>query len=100
VLYRQISNKRKQRIEEMWAAHLIENAHEYAITAKYRKTPMPKDLIGCLRECRDAFELLRYAYEDPEKQMFYLGSLPEILRQAILEFNPEWPIRGQVGATG
>lgn len=91
VLYRQISNKRKRRIEELWAAHVNENSRDYDL-APYRKTPMPKDLIGCLRECRDAFQLLRYAYEDPDKQLFYLGELPEILRRAILEFNPDWPV--------
>src|SRR5262245_45894505 len=42
VLYRQISNKRKRRIEELWAAHLVENARHYAMKAPDRMTPMPK----------------------------------------------------------
>src|SRR5512133_789082 len=42
------------------------------------------------KECRDAFVLLRYAYEDPDKCLFYMGELAYILRGAILEFKPEW----------
>jgi hypothetical protein len=88
LLFRQLSNKRKKRISELWAEHVKANPHIYAHTAAPR--PIPDNLRDCLKECRDAFVLLRYAYEDRDKVIFYMGEFAYVLHAAIIEIKPEW----------
>jgi HEPN domain-containing protein len=87
-LFRRLPNQRKRRIQELWEEHLNANASRYAPLMQIRQ--ISPDLRDCLKDCRDAFLLLRYAYEDPEKIVFYMGDFAYLLRDAILEFKPEW----------
>jgi hypothetical protein len=93
ILFRQLGNRRKRRIQELWAAHFKTNAQLYAPTIQISK--MSDNLTNCLKDCGDAFMLLRYAYEDPDKVRFYMGELAYLLRGAILEFKPEWGLPTQ-----
>jgi HEPN domain-containing protein len=87
-LFRKLPNQRKRRIQEIWEDHLRKNAPNYAALLQLRQ--ISPNVGDCLKDCRDAFVLLRYAYEDPERVVFYLGEFAYLLRQAILEFKPEW----------
>jgi hypothetical protein len=88
ILFRRLPNQRKRRIQELWVEHLRANAPRYLALGQLRQ--ISPNLRDCLKDCCDAFVLLRYAYEDPEKVVFYMGEFAYLLRQAILEFKPEW----------
>jgi hypothetical protein len=87
VLYRRLSHKQKRRIEEVW-----EKEARPKIDELHRKVGLrhPTDLPNALVTCAKAFEHMRYGYEDPDRQVFYLGELPTILWRIILGMRPEW----------
>ena len=51
-------------------------------------------IFRALRKCGNAFDDLRYHYEDPDETVFYLGELPKVLVGALGELKPEWLDRG------
>jgi hypothetical protein len=86
VLYRRLSHNRKRRIEEAWekeARPKIDKLRQFGFAH-------PSDLPNALVTCARAFERLRYGYEDPDRQVFYLSDLPTILWRIILDIRPEW----------
>ena len=87
VLFRKLSHKRKRRIEEVW-----DKEARPKVDTLRRKFGLshPSDLSNALATCGKAFEHMRYGYEDPDRQVFYLGELPTILWRTILELRPEW----------
>jgi len=87
VLYRRLSHKQKRRIEEVWEQEARPKLDE--LRRKFG-LPHPTDLPNALVTCARAFEHMRYGYEDPERQVFYLGELPTILWRIILDILPEW----------
>ena len=90
-LYRRISHKRKRRIEELWDAHGRPRLSKIAQAEVLLGNQMPTDLPNALVQCSAAFERLRYAYENDYRGVkFYLGDLPKILRNVILEIKPDW----------
>jgi hypothetical protein len=93
ILYRKLGNHRKRRIQELWAAHFKASAQLYGPAIQISK--ISQNLADCLKDCGDAFVLLRYAYEAPDRVRFYLGEFAYLLRGAILEFKPQWGLPTQ-----
>jgi hypothetical protein len=87
VLFRRLSHKQKRRIEEVWEKEARPKVDE--LNQKFGLTH-PSDLPNALVTCGRAFEYMRYGYEDPDRQVFYLGELPTILWRTILDIRPEW----------
>jgi hypothetical protein len=85
ILFRRVSHNRKRRIEELWNEHC-----KSKVMFTCRQFGLPADLPNAIVKCGDAFERLRYHYEDPEKTIFYLHDLPWAVGKAILEIKPEW----------
>jgi hypothetical protein len=87
VLWKKLSHKQKRRIEETWDKEarpkVIQLNQQYGLG-------VPSDLSNALVRCGRAFEHMRYGYEDPDRQVFYLGDLPPILWRAIVDIRPEW----------
>lgn len=84
-LFRQLPHKRKRRIEELWDAGPRKKIRPFCLAKGY-----PDDLPNALNACANAFEDLRYVYEDPAKTLFYLGELPQLLIDVIVEIKPDW----------
>ena len=73
VLYRRLSHNRKRRIEEVWEKEARPKVGKLNRQFGFAH---PTDLPNALVTCARAFEHLRYGYEDPDRQVFYLGELP------------------------
>ena len=86
VLFRQIDHKHKRRIEEIWDQTSRLKLARLAAIEKNIHLDLPNAIVAC----RDAFLFLRYSYEDPSRAKFWLGELPGILREVILEIKPDW----------
>jgi hypothetical protein len=87
VLFRRLSHKQKRRIEEVWDKEARPKVDTLRRQFGYSH---PSDLPNALVTCARAFEHMRYGYEDPDRQVFYLGELSTILWRTILELRPEW----------
>lgn len=85
VLFRKLHPNTKRRIDALWEAEC-----RPAADALCRQFGKPSDLPNALVMCGKAFENLRYAFEDPSKVVFYLGDLPRVLYNVILEMRPDW----------
>jgi hypothetical protein len=64
-LFRQLPHKRKRRIQELWDAGPRKKIRPFCVAQK-----KPDDLPNALNACANAFEDLRYVYEDPTKTLF------------------------------
>jgi hypothetical protein len=51
---------------------------------------LPTELPLALEKCSSAYAILRYAHEDPNKCVFYLGALPRMLQDFIEVRQPDW----------
>jgi hypothetical protein len=84
-LFQQLSHTQKRRIDAIWEAKARPRVEGFC-----RMYGLPSDLANALVTCGQAFERLRYGYEDPDKQRFYIAELPRILCEVIIEDRPEW----------
>jgi hypothetical protein len=84
-LFQQLSHPQKRRIDAMW-----ETKARPRIDGLCRIHGLPSDLANALVTCGQAFERMRYGYEDPDSQRFYIADLPRILCELIVEARPEW----------
>jgi hypothetical protein len=87
VLYQKLSPNQKRRIEEAWNREARPKVEQLNQKFGFDR---PSDLPNALVTCGRTFEHMRYAYEDPDRQAFYLGQLPAILWRAIVAIRPEW----------
>jgi hypothetical protein len=87
VLFRQIHNKHKRLIERAWET----DPHGRKIAEKFCKPRgFPADLPNALIACSNAFEDMRYHYENLGG-VFYVQALPSLVINVILnEIRPEW----------
>src|SRR5260370_30188901 len=86
VLFRRVSHKRQQRINELWDLEARPKILEIAL-----KENLPLDLPGALSKCSRAFERIRYGYEDNwSNVIYYIADLPRITHNVIVEIKPEW----------
>jgi|SRR6516162_1220074 len=87
VLYQKLSRSQRRRIEKSWD----KEARPKIIQLNQRfGYDHPSDLPNALVTCGQTFRDTRYGYEDPDRQVFYLGELPPILWRAIIAIRPEW----------
>ena len=68
---------------------------EKKLRGKIPGIKIPWDLLTALADCGDAFERMRYIYEDPPNAKFYIINLPPILHDLILEIMPTWNAKGR-----
>jgi len=85
VLFRQLDQKQKRRIEEIWNSGPKQKIQDFC-----KKTNNPDDLPNAINKCASAFETLRYVYEDPNKVVFYIAELGQVLVDFIVELEPSW----------
>jgi hypothetical protein len=95
-LFAGLSDQRKKRIEELWDKAVAANVKEFENTERQLGISLPRDLGSALSDCGNAFEGMRYLYEDPTKVKFYIVDFAPVLRATILEIKPEW--EGVIGA--
>ena len=89
-LFELLHPQRKVRIEELWDKSVAANVHEFENTERLLDIKIPRDLKTALSDCGNAFDGLRYVYEDPSKVKFYIIDFARIVRTVILEFRPDW----------
>jgi hypothetical protein len=89
-LFKPLHNKTKARIEELWDTSVLARSAQFEMSEKFTNLEMARDLRGALKECGNAFEELRYLYEDPMNVRFYIGDLAGILEGVILELKADW----------
>lgn len=92
-LYRQLGHKTKRRIEALWEERARPKLKMFNV-----KHQRPTDLPNALVQCADAFERLRYGYEDPARVLYYIGDFPWILQLYVEEIRPEWFARPAASA--
>lgn len=85
ILFRRLGPKLKRRIVDAWELRARPMLADLG-----PKLKLPTDLPNALVRCDRAFERLRYGYEDPERMVFYLGGLPPLLVDLVVELKPEW----------
>jgi hypothetical protein len=79
----------KQVVKKHWNAMAAHNPIFKTGSARPGKRPK-NDLVSALREGGLAFMKYRCAYEGKQLKGYSLASLPDVLRDAILELKPEW----------
>jgi hypothetical protein len=90
-LFEMISADRKARTEYHWDKVTLKNEHQLLAAERDLKSVIPRDLDTALLLGRDAFDSLRYVYEERQRTGgFHLGDLPACLREVIVEINPHW----------
>ncbi len=82
MLYKGLRADTRQRIEAMAKRF---DAMETLVGEK-----IPRDLPTALEQCRNAFTLMRYIYEDPTAGVFYIGDLARMLHDEIITRQPVW----------
>jgi hypothetical protein len=85
VLFKNLPHKRQRRIQEIWESDARPKLRAFCLAKG-----LPSDLSNALAKCGNAFENLRYYYEDPNKVRYYIGDFAWILMRAIVEIEPEW----------
>jgi HEPN domain len=84
-LFRQLHPNIKRSIVDKW-----DNGPRKQIEQLGRQQKFPTDLPNALVKCSDGFQELRYAFENPEDIIFYLGALPRLLLEVAADRRPEW----------
>jgi hypothetical protein len=85
VLYQELGRGQRRRIEKVW-----DKEARPKVIQLNQQFGHPSDLPNALVKCGQTFRDMRYCYEDPDRQVFYLGELPPILWRAIVGIRPEW----------
>lgn len=86
VLFRQLHNKHKRLIERAWET---DPGGRVKIAPFAKAHRHPSDLPNAIIVCANAFEKMRYHYEDGA--VYYLQGLPTIVANVILEeIQPDW----------
>ncbi|MEP0323506.1 hypothetical protein [Bauldia litoralis] len=91
ILYADLPALRRNRIAFHWEKlnsqpELVRRRAQLAAQGMH----IPDDLPTVLRDCGNAFEVVRYIYEHPNGTKFYgIDTLPEAVRQTIIEIHPD-----------
>ena len=88
-LHDQLSPKSQALVERHWNDGCSARKDSFEDLEKKFGVKLPRDLRTALADCGDAFEQMRYLYEDPSKSKFYIT--PTSLHFAIREvtgWNP------------
>ena len=89
-LFNRLSESTRNRIEELWNAYAVKYADRWIEIDLLAGTPVARDLQTALKVASKTFELARYHYERKEAFQFYLGALPDMLKQVVFELRPDW----------
>ncbi len=73
-----------------WDEYMATISDKLDIVENHSGDKIPRDFVPALNKCKDAFTVMRYKYEKPDKGTFYIQELPNILYNVILEQRPEW----------
>jgi hypothetical protein len=84
-LFRSLHPNTKRKIVDVWDAGPC-----IQLEAVCNQKGFPSDLPNALVTCGKAFEKLRYAHEDPDNVIFYLGALPRLLQDHISLAHSDW----------
>jgi hypothetical protein len=90
MLYKGLRADTRQRIEASWDAHAASMAKRFDAMETLVGEKIPRDLPTALEQCRNAFTLMRYIYEDPTAGVFYIGDLARMLHDEIITRQPVW----------
>jgi hypothetical protein len=86
-LFRMLHPNTRRNIVDVWDAGPLAQLDAFC-----NELGLPSDLPSALVKCGSAFENLRYAHEDPNKPVFYLGALPRLLQDRISGLHPDWVV--------
>jgi hypothetical protein len=94
-LFDLLSVEARNQITKMWDHSVFLRRREFEENERKLAPVMPgikipRDLPTALHDCGDAFNRMRYLYEDPNNIKFYIIDFPEILRRYILKLRPSW----------
>jgi len=88
-LFRDLATQTRQRIEQLWNAYAPSQEEMWRHIEQETGKTIPRDLAGLLDISAKGFTELRYLHED-DSGAFFVGDLPPMLRQVILEKMPMW----------
>jgi hypothetical protein len=82
----------QSRVQREWDTLILPfRAPEWDTTEKQLGVTIARDLPSALSAGSEAFEKIRYSYENENENLqYYLQDLPRILGRVILELKPEW----------
>ena len=63
-LFKRLHNKTKDAIEARWDQSMVDRNHEFEKNEKLLGIKIPRELRSALVDCGDAFERMRYIYEE------------------------------------
>lgn len=90
-LFHRLSPDSRALIERLWAEYAPTQDAFWDAVENQTGMKAARDLLGCLAEGNQAFEQIRYSYEDQSnRSRFRLADLPRMLREAVLAIKPEW----------
>lgn len=89
-LFSSLNAAHKARIRALWKAKQPGRERALATVERENGKTIPRDLVGALRDCANAFELIRYMHESPKKAKFYLTFFPIHVRDVIRQVRPDW----------
>ena len=89
-LFKRLHNKTKEALRIRWDGNVAAREKELAENERRLDVQIPRDLDTALADCGDAFEKMRYLYEDPINVKFYITDLAGIVRDHIIVVRPDW----------
>jgi hypothetical protein len=94
VLFAQLSVQTRTRIENLWDSGIAKRSKKkWDDLEAFFHIKIPRELSSALAKGGDAFERLRYSYEENTQDLhYYLEDLPALLEGIILEMKPEFEL--------
>lgn len=89
-LFKRLHNKNKDGIVARWDKNVTLRENEFKKNEVTLGIKIPRDLRSALVDCGDAFERMRYLYEDPINAKFYIIDFAQIVQEQILQLKPDW----------
>lgn len=86
-LYEILDSNTKTEIEKYWDAQTARVEHHFVENERITGEKLPRDLKTALKDCGDAFTLLRYNYEDKTCGKFYIAHLSRVLHAVVLDLT-------------
>lgn len=90
-LFDQLNAATRARIQNMWDSGIALRRRKEWDEIERFGLKMPRDLPSALAKGSNAFERIRYSYEENTEGLhYYLEDLPPLLEGLILEMKPEF----------
>lgn len=92
-LFDELSTEIRARIEKAWNSEIASRRAEEWNRIEAFGLSIPRDLSSALTKGGESFNRIRYSYEgNTDGVHFYVGDLPALLENIILEIKPEFEI--------